>query len=113
MRCWLEEPASAINSPDVGQNAEPEPDLIAPKLVATQPRHLYRLLALLSHHRLYAGRAIAILRATASSKSIRVHASAAGLADGDAGSPRFPAILRALRAHSKRICWAGSAFPPD
>jgi hypothetical protein len=31
----------------VGQNAEPQPDLIAPEPVATQPRHLYRLLALL------------------------------------------------------------------
>jgi beta-galactosidase len=39
---------------------------------------------LLSRHRLYDGRAIAILRATASSGSIRVHASAAGLAGGDA-----------------------------
>ena len=39
---------------------------------------------LLPHHHLYGGRTIAILRATASSGSIRVHASAAGLADGDA-----------------------------
>ena len=40
---------------------------------------------LLPHHRLYGGRAIAIVRATASSGSIQIHASAAGLAGGDAG----------------------------
>ncbi|MGD0903757.1 MAG: glycoside hydrolase family 2 TIM barrel-domain containing protein [Terracidiphilus sp.] len=39
---------------------------------------------LLAHHRLYGGRMIAILRATASSGGIRVHASAAGLAGGEA-----------------------------
>jgi beta-galactosidase len=39
---------------------------------------------LLPQHHLYGGRMIAILQATASSGSIRVHASAAGLADGDA-----------------------------
>lgn len=38
---------------------------------------------LLPRHGLYDGRAVAILRATASSGSIRVHASATGLADGD------------------------------
>jgi beta-galactosidase len=38
---------------------------------------------LLPHHHLHGGRAIAVLRATASSGSIRVHASAAGLVDGD------------------------------
>ena len=38
---------------------------------------------LLAQHHLFGGRMIAILQATASSSSIRVHASAAGLADGD------------------------------
>jgi beta-galactosidase len=39
---------------------------------------------LLPRRRLFGGRAIAILRATASSGSIQVHASAAGLVGGDA-----------------------------
>lgn len=39
---------------------------------------------LLPHHHLHGGRAIAVVRATASSGAIRVHASAAGLADGEA-----------------------------
>ena len=47
LRCRLEEPASAINPLGCSQNAEPQPDLIAPKPVAAQPRHLYSLLAFL------------------------------------------------------------------
>lgn len=46
---------------------------------------------LLSHRHLYNGRAIAILRATASSGSIHVHASTPGLADADASLTAIPA----------------------
>jgi beta-galactosidase len=46
---------------------------------------------LLPRHHLYGGRAIAILRATAPSGSIRVHATVTGLADGDARLTAVPA----------------------
>jgi beta-galactosidase len=46
---------------------------------------------LLPHHHLYAGRAIAVLRATGSSGAIHVDASASGLAGGDA---QFKAVFR-------------------
>jgi beta-galactosidase len=45
----------------------------------------------LPRHSLYGGRAIAILRATASSGSIQVHAEAAGLVSGDAQITAVPA----------------------
>jgi beta-galactosidase len=46
---------------------------------------------LLPHHHLYNGRAIAILRATKSAGSIRVHASSAGIANGDLQLSAIPA----------------------
>ena len=55
---------------------------------------------LLPHHHLHVGRAIAVLRATASSGSIRVHASAAGLAEGEAQLTAIPSgpagVIRAF-----------------
>lgn len=37
LRCRLEEPTAAIGSPVVGQYAEPQPDLIAPKPMPAEP----------------------------------------------------------------------------
>jgi beta-galactosidase len=55
---------------------------------------------LLPKHRLYAGRAIAILRATGSSGAIRIHAEAPGLAGGDiqlaAIPPKPPSFVRSF-----------------
>ena len=41
----VEEPAAATESQGYRQNAEPQPNVVTPEPVATQPRHLYRLFA--------------------------------------------------------------------
>jgi len=51
---------------------------------------------LLPQHRLYGGRLVVLVRATAASGSIHVHASATGLADGDARLTAIPAATQGI-----------------
>ena len=51
---------------------------------------------LLPQHRLYGGRLVVLVRATAAAGSIRVHASATGLADGDTRLTAIPAATQGI-----------------